>query len=322
MVRYLLDRGSRINAKDNKGHTPLHMAAKHGRMGAMASLVDGGASLHHASHRGDTPLHLASVHGHGNAVQYLVERGANINARGYQRSTPLHEAVWKDNASMVALLVRKGANINAKDDAGRTPLHIVAGRGRKRNSTAESIATMLLEHGAEVAALDNDGNTPLRYAVEYRQPNMIKLLVQHGALSTYRSIGNAVQWITLPDPTNDMKFFQQTVKSIPYTLSKHAGPKLTLHNNANGIDVVTTNKVPLRDARVIHLPWQSNRRVRHIFHKNTIQHLLQTRPKHPFTRHPFSSRDVYKLKDVLPPEEQALYNRIGNRLNAGQARQK
>lgn len=320
MVRYLLDRGSRINAKDDKGYTPLHIAAKHGRLGALASLVDGGASMQHSTHRGDTPLHLASIHGHGNAAQYLIERGANINARGFQRSTPLHEAVWNDNASLVSLLVRKGANVNAKDDAGRTPLHIVAARGRKRISAADSIATTLLEHGADVTAFDNDGKTPLRYALEYRQPHMIKLLVSHGALEGYSRVANAVNWYTLPNMKKNLDYLDEIIKSTPYGLAKRARKQLTLHNSANGIDVSTTNKVPLRDARIIHLP--SNGKVRHVFHKNTIRHLLQTRPRHPFTRQPFTSRHVYALKDVLPPEEQALYNRIGNRLNAGRARQK
>jgi len=313
MVRYLLDRGSRINAKDNKGYTALHIAAKHGRMGALASLVDGGASIQNTTHRGETPLHIASIHGHGNVVQYLLERGATINARGYQRSTPLHDAVWNGNAAMVSLLIQKGANVNAKDDLGRTSLHIVAGRGGKRNSTA--IATTLLEHGADMTAMDHEGKSPLRYALEYLQPNMIILLVQHGAVQRYSSIENAVQWKTLPDPTKNIKVLKQIVKSIP-------PPQLTLHNSANGIDVVTTNKVPLRDARVIHIPWHSNDTVRHVFHKNTIQHLLHTRPRHPFTRQPFTSRHVHALKDVLSPNEQKLYNRIGNRMNAGQARQK
>jgi ankyrin repeat protein len=316
MVRYLLERGSHINAKDDKGYTPLHAAAKHGKMGSIASLVDGGASIQYASHRGETPLHLAAVHGHGNAVEYLIDRGARINAHGFQKSTPLHEAVWKGHPTIVSLLVRKGASVNAKDDYGRTPLHIVAGR-RRRGSTA--IATTLIEHGADMTAMDNDGRTPLRYALEYRHPEMIQLLVRHGALRTYRSIENAVQWITLPDPTRNVRYLKQSVKSVPYTLNRPSRPQITLHNSANGVDVATTNKVPLHDARIIHLP--ANGKIRHIFHKNTVTQLLQTRPRHPFTRQPFSSKNVYKLKDVLHPDERVIYNRIGHRLNVGRARQ-
>jgi ankyrin repeat protein len=41
---------------------------------------------------------------------------------------------------------------------------------------------LLLDHGANINARDDKGNTPLAIALEYKQPEMAKLLRDHGAV--------------------------------------------------------------------------------------------------------------------------------------------
>ncbi|MHC9544834.1 MAG: ankyrin repeat domain-containing protein [Vulcanimicrobiota bacterium] len=70
------------------------------------------------------------------------------------------------------LLIHRGQNVNSKDWIGQTPLYYAV-----RNNNEEMVK-FLLDNGAIIDAIDNDGNTPLASTYSLK---MIKLLVEGGA---------------------------------------------------------------------------------------------------------------------------------------------
>jgi len=110
---FLLDLGADVNAKDNKGKTPLHHAVAGVRM-----------SFDRASQ----------------ILPLLIDHGADVNARDNEGKTPLHHLVRDlrpdqdididdiDVNSYVAimlLLITLGADVHAKDNLGLTPLDYI-----------------------------------------------------------------------------------------------------------------------------------------------------------------------------------------------------
>ena len=92
IISELCDMGEDINAKNNKGDTPLHVAAEGNLYTVIRMLVDHGADINAKNNRGDTPLHVA-VEGNRNfAVSHLVKAGADLKAKNNERKTPLHIA--------------------------------------------------------------------------------------------------------------------------------------------------------------------------------------------------------------------------------------
>lgn len=80
----------------NVGRTPLHYAAMHGRVAAIAELVRQGSSLEARDIRGGyTALHLAADAGQCDAVARLVELGARLEAASTKGWTPLGLATFK-----------------------------------------------------------------------------------------------------------------------------------------------------------------------------------------------------------------------------------
>ena len=56
VVRSLLEAGGRINKADDDGVTPLHLAAQHGRAEVVHCLLQNGADMNKArTSNGDTP---------------------------------------------------------------------------------------------------------------------------------------------------------------------------------------------------------------------------------------------------------------------------
>eukprot|EP00455_Lapot_gusevi_P047428 TRINITY_DN6409_c0_g1_i2.p1 TRINITY_DN6409_c0_g1~~TRINITY_DN6409_c0_g1_i2.p1 ORF type:complete len:294 (-),score=2.92 TRINITY_DN6409_c0_g1_i2:48-929(-) len=81
MVWLLLSLGSKIDPRDNYARTPLHLAARDGRIEAVYSLLYHGAQIDAVDFYKDTPLHLAAVTNSLAVVQMLVRYGADVNLR-------------------------------------------------------------------------------------------------------------------------------------------------------------------------------------------------------------------------------------------------
>jgi ankyrin repeat protein len=88
--------------------------------------------------------------------------------------------------NVVELLLEKGADVNAKTargeaylsyphDAGVTPLHEAVACGEP------NLVQVLIAHGAEINAADESGRTPLHYAVSEGDDTIVRLLITKGA---------------------------------------------------------------------------------------------------------------------------------------------
>jgi ankyrin repeat protein len=76
IVQALLAAGADVNAKTASGLTPLHYAARIGRVDIVRLLLARGASVSPQDQDGDTPLHEAREAGHEGVVELLVSAAA------------------------------------------------------------------------------------------------------------------------------------------------------------------------------------------------------------------------------------------------------
>jgi Ankyrin repeats (3 copies) len=77
-VKLLLEKGANPNAREEKGRTPLILAALYGDNPAVIrTLVEGGADIRATDARHRTALALATERGHGETAALLRERGAD-----------------------------------------------------------------------------------------------------------------------------------------------------------------------------------------------------------------------------------------------------
>ncbi|NAZ34551.1 MAG: hypothetical protein GU356_09810 [Pyrobaculum sp.] len=131
VAKLLLEHGADLNAKNEGGWTPLHLAALNGRVDIVATLLEHGADPNVQDKFGRTPLHLAASEGRVEVVRLLLERGADPNAKYEDGWTPLHVAASEGHVDVVRLLLEHGADPTAKNEDGDTPLDLARARGHR-----------------------------------------------------------------------------------------------------------------------------------------------------------------------------------------------
>jgi 26S proteasome non-ATPase regulatory subunit 10 len=85
LVKLLLSRGAKVNAKDGQGSTPLHRAASAGRQEAVRALLEApDLKIDAADKQGATPLFVAVSCQAANIALLLAAKGANLEVGGVE----------------------------------------------------------------------------------------------------------------------------------------------------------------------------------------------------------------------------------------------
>jgi ankyrin repeat protein len=172
-----------VNAPNEYGQLPLHVAAAEGDAAAVQRLLSRGADPNPPlrtkepmnSDWGSTPLHFAAASGNAECVRMLLTAGGSVNVKNDLGVTPLHRAVRYADAA--ALLLDRGASPIAADACGRTPLHWAACDDENCRATA----SLLLARGADAKAIDHEGRTPLHLAADHGRDAVAIELLRRGA---------------------------------------------------------------------------------------------------------------------------------------------
>ena len=101
----------------------LSLAIRQRNLAAVRAIVDKNPALvKSADDSGFTPLHIAATAGRVDIIEYLLGRGADLEARTAGGQTPLFQTVPLASQQAFAYLLKKGANLNARDNQGKTIL--------------------------------------------------------------------------------------------------------------------------------------------------------------------------------------------------------
>ena len=146
----LIALGAPVDSRNYLGLTPLHVAARHGRIHMLTTLLKHGVEISALSHDGDSPLAYSSydIPGTELTAQYLLESGADyttVNSSGW---TILHQFATYSNTSHLKVLRAaelKGVDTEAKNQDGCTALQLAEQRVSKPDAFLELLRTLLSE---------------------------------------------------------------------------------------------------------------------------------------------------------------------------------
>src|SRR5579872_427354 len=213
-VQLLIQHGADVNARTKIGQTPARRppgacGGSHGVGIVRSGWPERGAR--DATPGGLTPLHYAARDGRLESTQMLLAAKAGVNATEANGITPLLMTITNDQMELASFLLDHGADVNAADFWGRTPLWAAVEvrnldvdksgeNGIDRTAVLKLIQT-LVDRGANVNAriqevppfrrwietlgdlswVDFTGQTPFVRAALAGDITVMRLLLAHGA---------------------------------------------------------------------------------------------------------------------------------------------
>jgi hypothetical protein len=166
-----LEAGVNTEISNERGWTPLMLAAFNGHDDVIRVLIKHQANVHASDLLGNTALHWASDAGQLSSARLLIENRAEVDAINNSGLTSLLQASKGRHLGIVLLLIDSGANLNAIAIDGSTALHKAAAAGYTE------IVRTLLYHGANTGITNHYGDTPLTLAAKKNQQAVIKIMM-------------------------------------------------------------------------------------------------------------------------------------------------
>ena len=227
-VKVLLAAGADVNQVTGYGWSALLVATQNRYYRLGAFLMDHGADVNLANKGGWTPLYLATDNrniesgdypvrkgdlDHLDFIKLLLDKGANVNARmkdstetrtvftnqwlNENGATAFLRASQSGDIALMRLLLAHGADPKIATTLNVTPLQVAAGIGWVEGITYEwseastlEAVKMLLDLGVDPNVQADTGRTALHGAAHKGRPDVVQVLVDHGARLDVRDYGN------------------------------------------------------------------------------------------------------------------------------------
>uniref|UniRef100_A0ABD2VYI8 Uncharacterized protein n=1 Tax=Trichogramma kaykai TaxID=54128 RepID=A0ABD2VYI8_9HYME len=192
LMKLLLRRGADPNVANDKGQTFLHALCSEDIDSDILELLFKISDekkrpllINAQDERGNTPLHLALEEGLKVTAELLLKRGASLNLENNDGSKALHvickrATFWTDGLPQWFFKLNQNLlrtiTVDARDNSGKTPLELALSDGN------ESLARLLLNNGASVSLANYDGSTPLHLvsAKEGDNKNLLEFIFELG----------------------------------------------------------------------------------------------------------------------------------------------
>ncbi|XP_076132096.1 espin [Alosa pseudoharengus] len=181
-LRYLVEEaGLPGNSLANNGASPAHDAAATGNLACLQWLLtQGGCRATDKDCSGATVLHLASRFSHHEITDWLLRSGeGDPNLCTESGAFPVHYAAAKGDLPSLRLLLGHSPNVvNCQTKNGATPLYLACQEGH-----LEVVQYLVKDCGADPSIRANDGMTPLHAAAQMGHNTVIVWLMSFTEIS-------------------------------------------------------------------------------------------------------------------------------------------
>jgi ankyrin repeat protein len=153
------------------------LAAQKGSLPHVKYFLDQGAPLGTQNDKGNTPLYVAAFMGYPCIVEELLNRGALLEQANLKGSTPLFAACTRGSLKVAEMLVQRGANLRHLNDNGDSVILLCC-----RNKQADMLKFLLnfvdeefVGHTAQI-----DGFNAVMACAEQNAPDCLQVLFDYG----------------------------------------------------------------------------------------------------------------------------------------------
>ena len=185
LIRFLLDQGASLEARDFFKRTPLHWAIEANQALIVSRLLQEGADPNASDRIGKTALMFSLDQPNPGLVQQLLAAGADPKRTNFKGMTALHLAALRDPQAL-ELLLDQGIDPDQLNSEGQSALLLAASRNPKRHRRS---IKLLINRGANLTLLDNEDATVLDYSLNHNHLPLFEKLLDQGIDSDGLKLG-------------------------------------------------------------------------------------------------------------------------------------
>ncbi|XP_071493982.1 transient receptor potential cation channel subfamily A member 1-like [Diadema antillarum] len=173
---------NKINEHDGENYSALHYAAQNDNVEMARLLVLRGADVYARDNRGRTPLHIAASDGNSKTAAIMLEMRENIDTEREDKHgmTPLLTACFYGKTGVALMLINKGAKLHVWDKNYDTPLHFAVREGNKE------VARKIMEKGKQdkclyklLTEINRKVVAPIHEIVRCGHQDLLQLALEH-----------------------------------------------------------------------------------------------------------------------------------------------
>ena len=151
--------------KNQFGETPLHEAAKEGKVSECKLIVDNVEDKHRKDNDGWTPLHFAALEGHLSFCPLIVNNVEDKNPKSNDGCTPVHLAAYKGHFEIFKLIFENAEDKNPLNWKNDTLLHLAAMKGQLE--ICKYFLSKVENKNLAINFKNNSNKTPIDVAARY-----------------------------------------------------------------------------------------------------------------------------------------------------------
>lgn len=237
-MRRLLSRRPSLNAIDENGVTPLHIAIDSRQQECVGLLLKAGADGKARDRKGrtasDAAAQIADPQDRSIILDMLWKSGQTARQEPVgSKPWSLEHSVMRRQTSVTKMLLALGADPNATGSGGTTPLADAALKGDLDGTR------VLLAHGARPNTVSQLGMQPIHDAALGDNPEVIRELVKSGANVNARTSDEALTPLHIAATMGKMKAVEVLVA---------LGADLTIKNSVGQTPLETAQRAGLHEA--------------------------------------------------------------------------
>ncbi|XP_031634299.1 uncharacterized protein LOC116347724 isoform X1 [Contarinia nasturtii] len=180
----------------------LFIAIEQRNTSEVENFIKEGVNINVKNQDGYTPLHVVASVDQLDVVQFLLDNNADVEAIDFNKNTPIHIAVKNNKIENVKLLLNYGASFNAKNSDDKMPLHLAHDQTYELLKQIDTLFKEIqsdnpqlridnlkmkgtnyeLDINTIINTRDNQHNTLLHYASRVGEFNIVKWLLENGAI--------------------------------------------------------------------------------------------------------------------------------------------
>lgn len=181
IVELLLQHGAKPDTKPSV----LQLAAGEGDVPNLTTLLEYGANPDHKGWMASSPLLSAVIRSDIDVVRLLLAYGADPDYANTGGHSALYYAIKKDDAVTIQLLLDHKADPNQRPWSGQSCLHLAVSL---KNMGA--VKALLATKRVDTDVAPPMSHTPLALAISRADKQLTKLLLEHGAKASVKTMGS------------------------------------------------------------------------------------------------------------------------------------